>query len=55
MNKIDLVREGSDLSSWDGRHMQSNIANLFTPFGHANLVFVAFDLPTVCFANWVRS
>jgi len=30
------------------RHIaQSNTTNLFTPFGRANLVFVAFDLPSI--------
>lgn len=34
---------------------QSNITDLFTLFGRANLEFFANDLPTICFTNWVRA
>jgi len=40
------------LPLWYHRSLPSQIYLL--AFAHVNLVVVASDLPTICYANWVR-
>ena len=35
--------------------VQSHITNLFARYTYKDLEFVANDLPSICFTNWVRA